>query len=75
MKYGRILFQRQRKNMMFLLTSFALRVKNKYHVEIRGEYVPFSLMEGQEKVAHQLTREEQMQLANYEKGKAIIGRI
>ena len=26
-----------------------------------GEYVPFSIMEGQEKVAHQLTREEQMQ--------------
>lgn len=52
------------------IESLGGKVTDKYHVEIRGEYVPFSIMEGQEKVAHQLTREEQMQLANYEKGKS-----
>lgn len=50
--------------------SLGGKVTDRYYVEIRGECVPFSIMEGQEKVTHQLTKEEQKQLANYENGKS-----
>lgn len=52
------------------IESLGGKVTDKYHVVIRGEHVPFSIMEGQEKVAHQLTKEEQKQLASYENGKS-----
>ena len=51
------------------LLPFGASVTQKFHFQVNGEDVPFTISEAQDKIPHEMTTDEKMQLLRYEEDK------